>query len=644
MNNLSRSIFGILCIVLISLSLTVDFKESISGFIGDLAVYLCMGQSFAHDFDCEYTRQDLIRICKDWGTGPSGVFLKKVGSHIYYAKPIIYPLFASPLVRFLDTNGFILFNCLLILTMIFMGYVYLRCYNPPELAFLFSLTFFIFQVGFVYSFTIVPEVFNMFLVTSSFFFWFFPLGEWKKIYGARWSRVEMIVGSPIRYWLSAVLLGLATFSKLTNAVLFVVFILDLIFTGKNCRTTEKTAFMTFFHRFRQITTVSIIFISTIMTFFAIQYYFTGELNPQGGYRKVFYHPDWPFWSKKNTFDNGGFEMSPEKTVTLAKDTGFLESIVAFIYQRAQYTNVRMFGTDIFYYIFGRVGGLLPFFPMTIVGIVVSLFERTRRQAIVFTAVITTVGLFLLVMPQNYVGGAAIGNRYFINTYPVFLFLFTTIRSARWLWFPWISGSLFLAPLILNPFQANYNIGNFTTSFPYTWLPLEQSLVANLPTNVDPRLNYVAFSTDPSDKIVPGSGQPEYRITFADHNTYGYEWAMEREGFWVRGEKKSQFIIRYQGKKFRLKVLIQNGSVENTIKLKVGWYRKESSSFKPGEIKEYNYTVLDPFPYFEHSLLKCSVLSKKGFMPKFLLNSPGDDMRYLGCFISITLDPIGPETG
>lgn len=627
----------VFCIFLISLSLTVDFIQAINGFVGDLAVYVSMGQSLAFDFDCEYTREDLVRIQKDWGIGPMGVFLKKVGTKIYFAKPVLYPLCAAPFVRLFEVNGFLLFNALTVIVMVLCGIIYLRCYNRPAIAILFSSTFFLFNVGFSYSFTIAPESFNMCLVTLGYFFWFFPREKWDETFGQRFRWFRPLLTSPWSTVLSVFFIGLATFSKLTNAILFIGPMLDLVYQFY-CHRKEGVGLKTNLLRKGAIATLSLtVFLVIVSGLFGVQKILTGEVNPQGGDRKVFYYPDWPFYDSGNTFENGGIPISPERTVDVGAEASFPERIWGFFYQRAQYTDPTMIAADIYYFFFGRFGGLLPYFPLAFAGFILVFWQRSPRQWILFSVAVTTITIFLLVMPQNYVGGAAIGNRYFINTYPIFLFVFTRVRGKTLFLYAWIVGSLFLSPLIMNPYQTHYQIGNFGTSFPYRLLPLEQSLIANYPTNVDNKIHYVPFSADPSRRYNGMDVKAGFHVTFADHNSYGYEWAMEREGFWVKGEATSQFVIRYPGPRFSLTMTVQNGAEPNRITIRVAGCKTIKTSFEPGEKRDYQFDEPFFFPYFGQSLVKCSVSTSTGFIPFFHdANSP-DDKRYLGCYVSLKTD-------
>jgi hypothetical protein len=90
-----------------TLALAVDFPRAAFGFKSDEATYYMMAYSLTEDGDLAYTKDDLVRVWREFPSGPSGVFLKKgktLGgdvdpnpNRLYYAKSFIYPLFAAPL-------------------------------------------------------------------------------------------------------------------------------------------------------------------------------------------------------------------------------------------------------------------------------------------------------------------------------------------------------------------------------------------------------------------------------------------------------------------------------------------------------------------------------------------------------------------
>src|SRR5918996_2904187 len=62
-------------------ALTVDFPRAATGIQSDEATYYMMGHSLAEDGDLTYRRDDLVRVWKEFSSGPAGLFLKR-GSDI----------------------------------------------------------------------------------------------------------------------------------------------------------------------------------------------------------------------------------------------------------------------------------------------------------------------------------------------------------------------------------------------------------------------------------------------------------------------------------------------------------------------------------------------------------------------------------
>ena len=111
------------------LALAVDFPRAAMGIQSDEATYYMMGHSLAEDGDLAYRREDLVRVWKEFPSGPSGLFLKKgrdileTGlmlrppfiwmrtqpdpdqSRYFYGKSFVYPLFAAPFVRVFTQTG-----------------------------------------------------------------------------------------------------------------------------------------------------------------------------------------------------------------------------------------------------------------------------------------------------------------------------------------------------------------------------------------------------------------------------------------------------------------------------------------------------------------------------------------------------------
>src|SRR4029450_96850 len=60
-----------------SLAVSIDFPRISNGIHSDEATYYMMGHSLAEDGDLTYHKEDLVRVWREFPSGPTGVFLKK---------------------------------------------------------------------------------------------------------------------------------------------------------------------------------------------------------------------------------------------------------------------------------------------------------------------------------------------------------------------------------------------------------------------------------------------------------------------------------------------------------------------------------------------------------------------------------------
>ena len=138
-------------------------------------------------------------------------------------------------------------------------------------------------------------------------------------------------------------------------------------------------------------------------------------------------------------------------------------------------------------------------------------------------------VLLLWIPYTYSGGGGpIGNRYFMGLYPLLLFVTPPLRSAL----PAIAGlaigGLFTAKLVLNPFYASYRPAEHVKHGPLRWLPIEKSLLNDLPINVTPERVRIQLA-----------GEPRISAYFLDDNAY----PPEGEWFWVKGGSRADLLLR-----------------------------------------------------------------------------------------------------
>jgi len=625
-----------LLIVLLAFAVSVDFARTSHGFKGDEATYYSLTQSLVRDRDFVYQRRDLIRVWEEFPSGPEGVFLKR-GSDIhgvkrvsdfpfvvldqspdrsevrfFYGKSYIYPLFAAPFVALFGTNGFLVFHALLMALNFAAAQRFLSARgSPPGLAAFFAAVFLFASVVPVYFVWLAPELFNFSLVLYAFFF-----ATYKAINRAAAgehvplpppSRFERFLRGPGSDYAAAALLGIATFSKPTHALLFFPFAALFLIRRQLGRLVVSGA----------------LFTAVVVGLFAINAAITGELNYQGGDRKSFQSvTGYPFANTFETFDNVGQSVATNAVpldILLHRDTA---SVLLW---------------NIFYFVAGRYSGLLPyFFPglLAVVLFLVNRRDRTRWQWGLLGGLGASVIVLISYMPYTYSGGGGpIGNRYFLSFYPLFLFLMPPLRSVRPVIVGLVVGSLFTAKLVLNPFYTSFNPNEHAKSGPLRALPIELTLLNDLPVSADGERARRSLG-----------GVPPLAAYFPDDGAY----LPEADSFWVRGKSRADVLLRApvtsDGNQVtslrvrRLALEITNGRAANRVVVSAGW-RRVRLDLAPGEVRTIDFKPAGGVPYKPaqyptNYIYTFSVSSSAGFVP-FLEEPESTDSRYLGALVKVT---------
>ena len=141
------------------------FTNQRIGFFSDESSYFSITQSLANDLDLQYTREDITRIKELFRTGPAAVYLKKSkDGKLTFAKFFAYPLFAAPFYKMFGVHGFLLFNGIMILLTLLMGYKILNKFHSAGRSFLFTIVFVFATVIPVYIWWMTADLFNFFIV------------------------------------------------------------------------------------------------------------------------------------------------------------------------------------------------------------------------------------------------------------------------------------------------------------------------------------------------------------------------------------------------------------------------------------------------------------------------------------------------
>jgi hypothetical protein len=417
----------------------------------DESAYYLASLSLAHDRDLRVEPKDIDRAFQEFPYGPVNNMIVMTDDGwrtVYFAKPYIYSLLAAPFAYFFDANGLLGFNMLLTMAMVWMGYLYLRRYNPPGLAGLFSASFFLLSVGFSYSFWLQPEVLNAFSVAACLFFGLPRPDET----GRPDRRRELLFAL-----VSGAVLALAVYNKPMYGVV-------------------GLAPLVAFARDRRWKTLGVWIAGAALGMAAIAGIataLTGHPSPYLGVRRqgvTLCEPGKLPITPEETKATGGVAVAHSSTGNTW--TWLLRKIDVTPYEELE--NIR-------YFLVGRHTGFLIYTPFAGLAVILFLLRgRRSRERWVLLAAVTGVGLyFITFIAWNWQGGGGfVGNRYFISLVPAFLFLVTEIRPRGLLIAGYAMAGLFLGPLLFSPFGATVpepTLQAHVRGAPFRFLPFELSL-------------------------------------------------------------------------------------------------------------------------------------------------------------------------
>lgn len=600
-----------------AVALTVDFPRAAFGIQSDEATYYMMGHSLAEDGDLTYRVEDLERVWREFPSGPAGVFLKKgrdvksvsvtaappffkiVGGpdpntrRMFFGKSFIYPVCAAPFVKLFGTNGFLVFHALLLSLVVFCAYLFLHARAPVVPSLLIAAAFVLMSVVPVYFVWITPELFNFSLGLLAYFCWLYKEVATRE----RTPRAMQWLfwgGSDI---VAAALIGLATFSKPSNVLLFVPIVIWQLAARRRLR----------------VAVASTLVVGLVAGgLFALNVAISGEWNYQGGDRNTYYF-EFPFQNE--------VPSAPEIGKPRARD----EALTEVIFDRRVFTQNLLHNLE--YFVVGRNAGLLPYYFPAVFALVAFLAAPRRRpgwQWLVLAGGLAQILLFIIVTPYTWNGGGgSVGNRYFMGAYGIFLFLMPPIASVSAALVPWVVGGLFVARLVLNPFAASFYPGHIAKTGPVRMLPVELSLVNDLPINNE------------ADRVLqwfgdrPGVGDPGFQIYFLDDNAYGRE---TDKSFWVHGESRAEFLVKTDRPMKQLILTLAPGPLDTDVTASVDGRSQHALVKEPRQIA---FNLDRGFWYQARAYVwVVSISSSTGFVPIF--HGGAGDARFLGVRVTPAL--------
>lgn len=571
-------------------ALSLDVVRAGFGLKGDEATYVAMALSAAHDGDLVYEARDVRRFFRIYQGGPEGIFLKRGAGErdrrgrLYFGKAFVYSIFAAPFVRAAGLNGMLLFHVVLLAGMLLAACVFLAARSPGGTALAWSAAFFGVSIVPLHALFLSSDFFHVACVSFAFFLWFYkdvapPPGR------GRWAAWLRGPGADVA---AAVVLGLATFSKPTHVFLILP---PLVLAFSRRRT-------------RLAVTVAAVFAATVAAGFALNAAVTGDWNYQGGDRRTFYGR-FPFESPDAAFDDLGISMTTNEIVVEAASARELLST---------------FAANLGYFLAGRHFGFLPFFFPGLVAAALFLAAGGERRpwqwATLGVVALTAVGLCLY-MPYSWSGGGGPpGNRYFLSVYPVLLFLTPPLGSFAPAIVAWAGGALFTAHVLVNPFVAAKQPYRIAERGLLRALPVELTMVDDLPVALDVGRHRIPYDTDPA-----------LMLSLLDQNAYRPN-ALE---FWVAGRRRADVVVRSPTRLAAVSATLRS-PVPNRVTIRLGG-DEATVDLRPGVAAEVSLTPGGVYSRRRWGYV-LSVHPRAGFTPR-LAGRGAPDNRFLGVLVKLT---------
>lgn len=575
----------------------IDVRRISGDIKGDEATYIAMALSLADDQDLRYEPQDFKRFTEFYGHGPSGIFLKRLydlnlggktpvptDRSLGFGKAIIYPVVAAPFVAIGGLGGMLLFNWLLLGVCVWCGAQFCRTrMSSPAAAWAFSVVFIGASCVPIFAAWMTSDVFNFALIFVAYFLWLY-----KK--AARPDTQSWLM-SPWSTAIAALLVGLATYSKWPNGALMGPIALDVLLT-RNAKA---------------IALVTVAFVLSSVGMFGLNFVITGEANYQGAataYDRRSFYNHYPFDA-----DGTQFEMTGSAMTTNDADTGrvLAPSMLAQL------------PANIGFFLVGRHAGFVPYyFPGAVV--LVAFLLRLRRSSIwqwtTLLGVIGSTAGYLLMAPDSWNGGGGPpGNRYFLALYPPLLFLIPAGTGVLASVMAAVGGWACIGVALLHPYRTSAATWTVAERAPLRWLPIELTLINDLPVKLHPLRNGILF--------VP---EPTVLNYYMDAHTY----SAEGQGFWVAGGTTAETVMRTDTPLRRVKIVFTAGPIENHVRGRFA-DRAFDVDVHPGQETVVQLPRPACFKYGHSCAYVLHIEAATGFVPASI-EKGSTDTRNLGVFV------------
>ncbi len=276
----------------------------------------------------------------------------------------------------------------------------------------------------------------------------------------------------------------------------------------------------------------------------MNYGLTGEVNYQGGERKTFYSK-FPYETAESTFETGGIWMSTEHVGPLVAGEDEGKETVKTGPARSAEELRASFVRNLGYFWVGRFGGVLPYFPAILIGVLAFLVIGGRSVTgwLCLVSLLSSYLFFIWLIPDNwYGGGGTVGNRYFLNLLPLGLFV---LPRGRELWVGVLGGLVglgLMGPVLASPVRHSLHPGEHATSPAFRVFPAELTMLNDLSVFTDTwRKKRPYGDTEGNAREGRLADANAYYLYFLGEGAFGREDAFGRRGFWLRGGSRAEVV-------------------------------------------------------------------------------------------------------
>jgi hypothetical protein len=361
---------------------------------------------------------------------------------------------------------------------------------------------------------------------------------------------------------------------------------------------------------------------------------TGELNYQGGRERKTFYGRFPLDAAGSTFDDSGTWMATNQLGPLVSGRDDESVTVQSGPARNPGEIPESFALNLGYFWTGRFGGALAYFFPSVAALALFLLggRRDRGGWLALFSIVLSWLAYVWIIPDNwYGGGGTVGNRYFLNLLPAFLFL-VPARRARWVVAAAVGGAaVFLAPLLLSPVRHSLRPGDHATRPAFKVLPAELTMLNDLSVFTEPwrKKRPFGFVGNRQRHADPDA----HFLYFMDDGTFGKEEWAGRAGFWVRGGASAEVVVRAfdLAPVERLVLRVAGGPLGDTVTARLGW-RSRRVTVGPGQVAEIELEAGRGVRYYDTYLHVLHLRSRRGARIA--------DGRSVGAFVDVRL-VMGP---